>query len=76
VLYSFELSLVVELLQLVTKVGSFDVDDLMLNTLGGLFGFFVYCAAARGYAYFCGKRKQTTDGYRGWYEENTAQESL
>ena len=42
VLYSFELSLIVETLQLVFKVGSFDVDDLLLNTIGGLFGFFVY----------------------------------
>lgn len=40
--YSFELSLLVELLQLITKVGSFDVDDLLLNTLGGILGFFIY----------------------------------
>jgi glycopeptide antibiotics resistance protein len=32
----------VELLQLVAKVGVFDVDDLILNTLGGLLGFWVY----------------------------------
>ncbi len=42
VFYSFELSLLVELLQLVTKVGSFDVDDLILNTIGGLVGFLIY----------------------------------
>ena len=42
VLYSFELSLLVELLQLVFKVGSFDVDDLLLNTIGGLLGYLVY----------------------------------
>ncbi len=42
VYYSFELSLLVELLQLVTRVGSFDVDDLILNTLGGMLGFLVY----------------------------------
>lgn len=39
VFYSFELSLLVELIQLVTKVGSFDVDDIILNTLGGALGF-------------------------------------
>lgn len=44
VLYSFELSLLVELLQLIFRVGSFDVDDLMLNTLGGMIGFLIYCA--------------------------------
>lgn len=42
VYYSFELSLLVELLQLVTRVGSFDVDDLILNTLGGMLGFLLY----------------------------------
>lgn len=47
VYYSFELSLLVELLQLVTKVGSFDVDDLVLNTIGGLLGFLVFAVAAR-----------------------------
>lgn len=41
-MYSFELSLLVEVLQLVTKVGSFDVDDLLLNTVGGILGFLIY----------------------------------
>ena len=42
VLYTFLFSLCVELLQLVAKVGVFDVDDLILNTLGGMIGFLVY----------------------------------
>lgn len=46
VYYSFELSLVVELLQLISRVGSFDVDDLLLNTVGGLLGFLVFALAA------------------------------
>ena len=41
--YTFLFSLSVELLQLIAKVGDFDVDDLILNTFGGLLGFFVYC---------------------------------
>lgn len=41
-MYTFLFSLCVELLQLVAKVGVFDVDDLILNTAGGLLGFFVY----------------------------------
>lgn len=41
-LYSLELSLLVELLQLITRVGSFDVDDLILNTVGGMLGYFIY----------------------------------
>lgn len=40
--YSFELSLFVEVLQLITKVGSFDVDDMILNTLGGILGYLIY----------------------------------
>lgn len=41
-LLSFGFSLCIELTQLVTKVGSFDVDDLMLNTLGGILGYICY----------------------------------
>ncbi len=47
VLLTFELSLVVEVLQLFTGRGSFDVDDLMLNTLGGALGYGCYCVFAR-----------------------------
>ena len=49
VFYSFGLSLCVETFQLLTKVGSFDVDDLLLNTIGGLVGYLIFsmCAAVR-----------------------------
>ena len=49
VCYSFGLSLCVEVFQLLTRVGSFDVDDLLLNTIGGLAGYilFVICNAIR-----------------------------
>lgn len=46
-LLTFELSLVVEVLQLFMGVGSFDVDDLLLNTVGGLIGYWCYCMFAR-----------------------------
>lgn len=39
ILSGFSLSLVVEVVQLVTKVGCFDVDDLILNTLGAAIGY-------------------------------------
>ena len=42
-LLSFLLSLGIELTQLVSKVGSFDVDDLFLNTVGGLAGYLIFC---------------------------------
>ncbi|MCI8838294.1 MAG: VanZ family protein [Hungatella sp.] len=43
-LLGFFLSLCIESTQLVFKVGSFDVDDLLLNTVGGIFGFLSYKA--------------------------------
>lgn len=39
---SFLMSLGVETVQLVVRVGSFDVDDLFLNTVGGMAGFLIY----------------------------------
>jgi glycopeptide antibiotics resistance protein len=36
---SFLMSLLIETLQLVFRIGSFDVDDMFLNTLGGALGF-------------------------------------
>lgn len=46
-LISFELSIVIEVAQLIFKVGSFDVDDLLLNTLGGMVGFLIYSITNR-----------------------------
>lgn len=42
VLMSALFSLAVETVQLFTKVGAFDVDDILLNAIGGLAGFLVY----------------------------------
>jgi len=42
VIYSFALSLTIELSQLFMKVGCFDVDDLLLNTIGGMMGFVAF----------------------------------
>ncbi len=52
VLLSLYLSLLIELTQLFLRVGSFDVDDLLLNTVGGLLGFLCY----RLWQLFCTKR--------------------
>lgn len=41
ILLCFALSLCIEVTQLVCKVGSFDVDDLLLNTLGGAIGYMI-----------------------------------
>lgn len=42
IVLSFTTSLCIELMQLVTKVGSFDVDDLLLNTIGGYLGYLLF----------------------------------
>ena len=39
---TFLLSLFIECIQLIFKVGSFDVDDLILNTVGGIIGYIVF----------------------------------
>lgn len=50
---SFQFSLLVECAQLVSRVGSFDVDDLFLNTLGGVIGFVIFtiCNRVRRHRY-------------------------
>lgn len=42
VLLGFALSLTVELLQLITRLGMFDVDDLINNTIGAGVGYLLY----------------------------------
>ena len=47
VLNGFIFSLAVESMQLLTRVGSFDVDDLLLNTLGTALGYGLFAMARR-----------------------------
>ena len=42
VIYSAAFSAAIELVQLITRVGSCDVDDIILNTLGGAVGYVLY----------------------------------
>ncbi len=42
-LLSLEFSLMIEVIQLISRVGSFDVDDLLLNTIGGVCGWTAFC---------------------------------
>ena len=55
----FALSLCVETIQLVTKLGCFDVDDLIMNTLGAALGYVFFAVI-----YFIYKRKkgETSNG--------------
>lgn len=41
--WAFAFSLAIETIQLLYKIGIFDVDDLILNTLGGIFGYWCFC---------------------------------
>ncbi len=41
-LLSVLLSLIIETAQLISKIGVFDIDDIILNTIGGMIGWLVY----------------------------------
>lgn len=41
-LWTFLFSLSIETIQLLYQIGIFDVDDLILNTLGGILGYLLY----------------------------------
>ncbi|MGN0130970.1 MAG: VanZ family protein [Lachnospiraceae bacterium] len=48
-LHSFWLSLCIELFQLISHFGAFDVDDILLNTIGGMLGFALFLTVRRIY---------------------------
>lgn len=49
VMLSFEISALIEIAQLLFQVGCFDIDDIILNTLGGLIGYLVFWVCSRWY---------------------------
>jgi glycopeptide antibiotics resistance protein len=44
---TFLLSLCAETIQLLSRTGAFDVDDLILNTVGGVLGYWCYVVLSR-----------------------------
>ncbi|WP_051250829.1 VanZ family protein [Paenibacillus harenae] len=46
IVYSFGLSLILESAQAIFAIGRFDVDDLILNSGGGLLGFIIFLLCA------------------------------
>jgi glycopeptide antibiotics resistance protein len=58
-LLSMMFSLTVELLQLVSKVGIFDVDDILLNSIGGVMGYFLFAIGSCFFERFHRKRIKT-----------------
>lgn len=59
-LLTFEFSFGVELIQLVAKVGSFDVDDLLLNTIGGMLGYLAFAVMDKIRRHKGGKYEKTS----------------
>ena len=59
VLISFEISSLVEVSQLIFQVGCFDVDDIMLNTLGGLLGYAAFWVGRHSYLWLESSRQKT-----------------
>lgn len=64
IIATFCLSLTFELIQLVFTFGSFDVDDLILNTLGGVLGYLPIYFASLMIKY---KQKKTTKNLSNYY---------
>ena len=54
---SLATSLLAETMQLILRVGCFDVDDLLLNTIGGCIGYCVYLLIRRYWRGKYGKKK-------------------
>jgi len=50
----FLFSLGIEIAQLTARVGSFDVDDLLLNTIGALIGYVAFVIAKGVWKNYCG----------------------
>ena len=42
IIHTLWLSLGIEIFQLITHFGAFDIDDILLNCIGGIIGFYVY----------------------------------
>lgn len=46
---SLYLTLFIETVQLIFRIGVFDVDDIIMNTLGGVIGYLCFIVVQRGY---------------------------
>ncbi len=75
--FSMGLSLCVETVQLFTRVGSFDVDDILLNTIGGVVGYilFAVCNGIRR-KHHVRSRKEFCGASEGKREEEEGNEEI
>lgn len=53
-------SLTIEILQLVAFVGIFDVDDILLNLLGAVLGYYMFKLVAKGVSVLKQSFKETS----------------
>lgn len=58
VVIPLEISLVIEIVQLMLRVGTFQLSDLVYNTVGGLIGGIIYCIV-----YFLKRKKDKSNFY-------------
>ena len=56
-LLSMGVSITVELLQLTFKVGSLDIDDVILNSSGGTIGYIMFKLSQKGKGYLVSSAK-------------------
>ena len=56
ILSGFSICLTVEVIQLITRVGCFDVDDLILNTLGAILGYLAFMLCDKIRRMYYGKK--------------------
>lgn len=61
VILAYLLSFFIEMVQLVFRAGSCDVDDMILNTIGGLFGY-IFFVLVQKHRSARRKRERRTDG--------------
>lgn len=61
-LLSFLCSFVVEVTQLISKLGVFDVDDLILNTIGGFLGYVLFAVCLGMLHILFPYKKNNTEG--------------
>ena len=72
-LYSLGFTLVIETVQYITKLGVFDIDDIIMNTLGGVIGYCIYYVTANLSGDIMQRSKEfkvstpgSADGHHNW----------
>lgn len=60
----------IEVFQLFSAFGAFDVDDIILNCFGAVLGYIIYRKCGETYIWFQEKRETEEKGYGKSFEEN------